>query len=72
MPSDLREYAEFFKDRVDELCLLKQRIEGKAETLRQISQNCIATNESHVNRVLLRIDSAAHLLTKSTTLQSWS
>ena len=59
MSNDLREYAEFFKDRVDELYLLEQKIEAKAETLRQVSQNCIAANEAYMNKALLRLGSAS-------------
>jgi hypothetical protein len=60
MSNDLRELTDFFKDRIDELCLLEERIGKQAEALGIVSKNCIAANESHVNKVLLRVDSAAH------------
>ncbi len=60
MSNDLRELTDFFKDRIDELCLLEERISKQAEALGIVSKNCIAANESHINKMLLRIDSATH------------
>lgn len=59
MSNDLRECAEFFKDRVDELCLLEERIGKQAEALSIVSKNSISANEEHLNKWLLRMDNAA-------------
>lgn len=64
MSADLRELTEFFKDRIDELYLLEQRIGEKADALSVVTQNCISANEAHVNKTFLRIDTAVHSIDK--------
>jgi hypothetical protein len=58
MSTDLRELTQFFKDRVDELYLLEGRIEKQAEALGIVSKNCIAANETQLNKWLLRMNNA--------------
>ena len=58
MSNDLRELTDFFKDRIDELCLLEERISKQAEALGIVSKNCIAANETQLNKWLLRMDNA--------------
>ena len=58
MSTDLRELTEFFKDRIDELCLLEGRIEKQAEALSVVSKKCISANEAQLNNWLLRMDNA--------------
>ena len=58
MSNDLRELTDFFKDRIDELCLLEGRIEKQAEALSVVSKKCIAANEESLNRWLCRMDNA--------------
>ncbi len=59
MTADLRELTEFFKDRIDELCLLEERIGKQAEALSIVSKKSISANEEHLNKWLLRMDNAA-------------
>ena len=58
MSSDLHEFTEFFKDRVDELYLLAGRMEKQAEALSVVSKNCISANETQLNKWVLRMDNA--------------
>jgi hypothetical protein len=58
MSTDLREFTEFFKDRVDELYLLAGRMEKQAEALSVVSKKCISANEAQLNNWLLRMDNA--------------
>ncbi len=58
MSHDLREFTVFFKDRLDELCLLEGRIEKQAEALSVVSKKCISANEAQLNNWLLRMDNA--------------
>ena len=59
MSTDLREFTEFFKDRIDELYLLEGRIEKQAEALSVVSKKCISANEAQLNNWLLRMNNAA-------------
>lgn len=58
MSHDLREFTDFFKERVDELYLLAGRMEKQAEALSVVSKKCISANEAQLNNWLLRMDNA--------------
>lgn len=60
MSNELREYVEFFKDRVDELFILEKKIAEKADALTKVAQNCLASHEAHMNKAFLRVESASH------------
>lgn len=56
MPTDLQEYTEFFKDRVDELCVLEKQAEERAAELSTTAKDFLLSSEQRVKSVLGKME----------------
>lgn len=64
MESGVEDYVDLFEDHVDELCRLEQKAEKRAVDLAETAKHCLLSNESRMNKLVLRMETVTDTIDK--------